>query len=307
MVRFVAVALGVAIESDRGRCQPVCKATRRRALRFSNLWEEGGIPSLSKAEIEVSGEWGGARIQDVHAVVSSARDAITEGVKISAAGPTCIRVRGVPKRKCPIVLAHDAPDGSATMLLTVEGLRWDQIAYQFGHEFGHILANSWTSTALPRPPSHWLEEAIVEALTLYGLFQLTSRWLRRPPYPNWTRYAINLKRYAENRLTTLRAHENFQAFSDSSPTWFAAGRPSLEAAVALDEEIWPIIPWLTGQLRSNKALIADINALNRWPERGTIPIERYLDEWAIACRGIGAPNGLPKAVRERLKGTGRHR
>src|SRR5262245_29647307 len=36
------------------------------------------------------------------------------------------------------------------------------LAYQFGHELGHVTANSWQPHAKPQPPSRWLEEALVE-------------------------------------------------------------------------------------------------------------------------------------------------
>ena len=46
---------------------------------------------------------------------------------------------------------------------------WSKLAYQFGHELGHVTANSWQGNAKPARPRQWLEEAMVEALSLHGL------------------------------------------------------------------------------------------------------------------------------------------
>src|ERR1700720_4434692 len=42
---------------------------------------------------------------------------------------------------------------------------WSKLAYQFGHELGHVMANSWQPHAKPKVPCQWLEEALVEALS----------------------------------------------------------------------------------------------------------------------------------------------
>ena len=48
--------------------------------------------------------------------------------------------------------------------------------YQFGHELGHVLANSWQPHAQPTNPCQWLEEAMVEAFSLRGLGQMRGEW-----------------------------------------------------------------------------------------------------------------------------------
>src|SRR5439155_21981130 len=60
------------------------------------------------------------------------------------------------------------PDGStmAWIIVDIGERAWAQLAYQFGHELGHVTANSWQPHAKPAAPCQWLEEAMVEAFTL---------------------------------------------------------------------------------------------------------------------------------------------
>jgi hypothetical protein len=255
---------------------------------------------LSKIEIAVSGEWGDVRSEDVRAVILSTREAIIEGLALPEDGPSCIRVVGDPTAPSPMVFAFDAPDGAATIRLTVQGKKWNQIAYQAGHELGHVLANNWGAKAVPQPPSHWLEEGLVEAISLFGLTRMSRQWFRSPPHQNWRTYAGLLKSYAENRLRNLREHEFYVQFEHDPAAWFANGKEHLCSVVRLDDEIWPVIPWLTTEFVRDPGLVADICALNRWPERAALPIEQYLDAWVEACESLNSIGRLPRAIRAKL-------
>jgi hypothetical protein len=63
----------------------------------------------------------------------------------------------------PAIWLH--PDGSRVAWVIVDaGERdWSKLAYQFGHELGHVLDDSWSLQARPAPPCQWLEEVLVEA------------------------------------------------------------------------------------------------------------------------------------------------
>jgi hypothetical protein len=39
-------------------------------------------------------------------------------------------------------------------------------------------------------------------------------------------------------------------------------------------------------------------AVNRWPERSTVPLKDYLRLWRSSCREIGAPGRLPTRLQE---------
>jgi hypothetical protein len=250
----------------------------------------------------VSGSWGETRDIDVLAVVDSARESLLDGVSLKDGGPSCIRIIGVPHASNPIVIKHDDPGGSAIIWLTVIDRRWNQLAYQFGHEFGHVLANTWGVNSVPTPPSHWLEEAIVEAFSLSGLFRMRDRWSVKPPYEGWLGYSELLKDYAEKRLVKLQGHSLYKNYLENPDKWFAERRVYLEPLVGLGEETWPIIPWLAEEFCSDSRLAVDINGLNRWPERGGMPIEKYLAVWEDGCNAAGSTGRLPRLIKGKLLG-----
>ena len=89
------------------------------------------------------------------------------------------------------------------MILCVNGSYWSQLAYQFGHELGHVVANNWGASGCTLPPSHWLEEALVQAFGLSGMLKLARRWSGDPPLAGRAGYAASLEHYAR---TSIQEH-----------------------------------------------------------------------------------------------------
>ena len=122
-------------------------------------------PTLLTAPIELAGDWGHMLPYSADQVVERMRHACLDGIRlVSDRQPTRLRVdehtSGYPQ-----VWLH--PDGSTMAWIIVDiGQRdWSKLAYQFGHELGHVMANSWQPHAKPKPPCQWLEEALVEAFS----------------------------------------------------------------------------------------------------------------------------------------------
>jgi hypothetical protein len=116
-----------------------------------------------------------------------------------------------PKRSLePILIMHveDVPmvhyERSARkeilMDLATKGQLWSQLAYQFAHEFCHILAN-FTQTGRQ---NLWFEETLCEAASLFSLRHMADAWKHDPPYVNWRNYAASLADYA-NTVIESRA------------------------------------------------------------------------------------------------------
>jgi hypothetical protein len=57
-------------------------------------------------------------------------------------------------------LANDRPD-TAWVIVDIGECDWSRLAYQFGHELGHVLCISWGSDAKSHPPGQWLAEMFV--------------------------------------------------------------------------------------------------------------------------------------------------
>jgi hypothetical protein len=139
-------------------------------------------PTLLSAPIELAGDWGHMVPRSADQVVERMRHACLDGIRLlSDRQPTRLRVDEHTSGS-PAVWLH--PDGSSMAWIMVDvGERdWSKLAYQFGHELGHVLANSWQPHAKPKPPCQWLEEAMVEAFSIRGLGHLAESWKQNPPF-----------------------------------------------------------------------------------------------------------------------------
>ena len=100
-------------------------------------------PTLLTAPIELAGDWGHMLPRSADQVVEHMRHACLDGVRlVSDRQPTRLRVDEHTSGP-PAVWLH--PDGSsmAWIIVDIGEQDWSKLAYQFGHELGHVMANSW--------------------------------------------------------------------------------------------------------------------------------------------------------------------
>src|SRR5207249_537135 len=124
----------------------------------------------------------------------------------------------------PAIWLHTNPADAAWIILDVAPAAWSQLAYQFGHELGHVLCNSWEPSAKPEAPSsQWLEEAMVEAFSIRGLALLAASWEKNPPFGGDARYAASIRQY---RANLIEQYWTFQAQASALDIaqWFHAHR-----------------------------------------------------------------------------------
>ena len=164
--------------------------------------------SLSDAHLTVKTRYGEASEQDMLSVVSSMRFVSLKGLKLrSDRQPRGMLVENIAPglgQWAPMVVATDRADKAAWIRVTIDGTHWARLAYQFGHELGHVLCNSWGFGAAPRVPCQWVEEVCVEAFSIRGLLEMSQRWTTKAPHPHWKSFSTSLEGYAENTLTKYR-------------------------------------------------------------------------------------------------------
>ncbi|MCX5661591.1 MAG: hypothetical protein NTW19_18085 [Planctomycetota bacterium] len=75
------------------------------------------------------------------------------------------------------------------------GRRYFQLAYQLGHELGHVMMDpSRTNGAI---------ETLATALSLQVLLNMRERWIATPPHPHWRENASSFKDYYEETDKTM--------------------------------------------------------------------------------------------------------
>jgi hypothetical protein len=257
-------------------------------------------PTLLSAPIEITGAWNGSLTTDVAAVAARVRAACLQGLRlISDRQPARLRLEGRSSGP-PAIWLHPDPSDTAWVLLDVGPNDWSKLAYQLGHELGHVLCNSWQVDAKPRPPCQWLEEAMVEAFSLRGLGRLALGWQLDPPFRNDEGFAVPLLQYRANLIAHYR--DGGRPGGRELAAWFHERRATLETS-GTRQEAGPALLAILAEIERDQAAVEDLGGLNRWPDRTALPLAEYLAHWRDSCAELGASGRLPAFVLELLKPT----
>jgi len=149
--------------------------------------EGGARPLVIRAN--PNDPWGG-RIEDVEKVLHSAAETLWKYFPDRELPPILVAPKGVP-----ITLYERRPTGEIQVRLNTGNRLWAQQAFQFAHEFGHILCNYEPG----ENRNKWFEESLCELASLFALRRMSETWQTNPPYPNWKDYAPALAKYADER------------------------------------------------------------------------------------------------------------
>ena len=257
-------------------------------------------PTLLSAPIELAGDWGHMLPRSADQVVERMRHSCLNGVRLlSDRQPTRLRVDEHTSGS-PAVWLH--PDGSSMAWIIVDiGERaWSQLAYQFGHELGHVMANSWQPHAKPGPPCQWIEEALVEAFSLRGLGRLALSWKQDPPFAGDNAFGDAIADYRENIIQQYAKLAEEQGINNDSGAWFADHRSEIELA-ALNPFAQAASLTILAEYERAPDCVEALGALNRWPDRSGVPIEDYLRQWEASCAELQASPLLPARLRKMLR------
>ena len=281
---------------------------RRRVLRLAFLglssWPLSRLAArqstLATAPLEVSGNWPGSLPGDVRAVIERTRSACLADLPLlSDRQPTILRIENRPAGH-PAIWLHSDGAALAWIVVNVGSRDWCKLAYQCGHELGHVLANSWQPDAKPAAPSQWLEECVAEAFSLRGLRLLAEGWARTPPFPNDHAFARAILDYRADLLARYGETATVQGIRRGSRGWFAARRNELEQIGRATSAPGALVPMLLATLEADNDCAADIGGLNRWPGRTALALPAYLDAWSSSCRALGSRGRLPEKLRRAL-------
>lgn len=183
------------------------------------------VPDSTSLEILVDDRgWGKASPAEVRAVAFSAASELWQNCPGQRIKPIRIYHRtDFPQTD----FSHDWR-GRIRVGLNCEDARWAQMAFQFGHEFCHSLAQHSTVAVRGWHPARhanlWFEESLCEASSLFVLRRLAVTWQQNAPYEAWRSYAPAMGKYAADRL----ARPEHQLPADTTfAAWFRANESSM--------------------------------------------------------------------------------
>jgi hypothetical protein len=275
-----------------------CNLPRRAAAAAPH--EAKDVVTLLSAPMELQGEWRGSPPEAAARVLRRMQFVCLSGVALlSDRQPERIRVDSHTSGS-PAVWLHSDGARTAWIIVDVGARDWCKLAYQFGHELGHVLCNSWEADAKPSLPCQWLEEVLVEAFSLRGLALLAESWAHEPPFAGDAAFTDAILGYRADLLRRYGAYAAAQRAIPDMKGWFRTHRDSLEQSGGLSEVTEAAVPALLTELARDAGCVADLGALNRWPGRGGVKLEDYLRRWEASCGEIGTEGRLPGRVRGML-------
>jgi hypothetical protein len=269
--------------------------------RFTSMGQATDIAppvTLLTAPIELGGEWGGSPPSAAALVLARTREVALSGVRLlSDRQPDRLRVDDHASGP-PYVWLHSDPPREAWIVVDIGACDWSQLAYQFGHELGHVLCNSWQRNAKPHMPCQWLEESMVEAFSIRGLGLLAESWEKDPPFAGTNDFGQAIRQYRAKVIEGYRQPEGPAPAADIAP-WLAEMRDTLAKQMGVNPMEGPAILAIVEMLDRDKGCVEDMGAVNRWPEPA-LPLEAYLAAWTASCAEVGSPGLLPAQMRSRL-------
>jgi hypothetical protein len=229
-------------------------------------------------------------------VLLRAREVCLSGLKLrSDHQPAKLRVDN-HRDGLPAIWLHENPPDTAWIIVDIGPLDWCKLAYQFGHELGHVLCNSWERFAKPQPPTQWLEEAAVEAFSIRGLGLLAASWGTNPPFAGDSGFARFIWQYRAD-LIEQYGNESGDAAADVA-AWFRAQRSALESVGRMKG---PVVLAILALLEKDRRCVEGLAAANRWAARTAVSIEEYLERWQNSCREINTSGRLPARLKKLFK------
>jgi hypothetical protein len=255
--------------------------------------------TLLSAPLELGGDWGRSPPDDVRVVISRMREVCLSGVRLlSDRQPAKLRVENYSSGP-PHIWLHEEQSDTAWIVVDIGALDWCKLAYQLGHELGHVLCNSWQWQAISKLPSRWLEEALVEAFSIRGLGLLAESWERGPPFPHDAAFADAIRKYRQDLIEKYRKPAG-EPPALNMCAWFRENRNTLEHTGGVGTVEGPEILQIVAEMQRDTAAVEDLGALNRWSARTEVPVEDYLRLWQASCAEINAPGLLPAKLARSL-------
>ena len=232
--------------------------------------------------IAVSGEWGVARAADIEKLLSDVASHINGLLRTPWAGEVHVR-SAPPWDPTPRTPLRSSKTDPIVIQLACKDRRWAQYAYQFAHEFCHVLSGY---EVLEGNPNNWFHETICELASVFTLRRMASQWPTDPPYPDWADYSKHLLEYATERQ---KREEVQLPIGTTLPDWLSSHESGLRKdryqRDKNDLAAYALLPIF-------EELPAGWNAIRKFPSSSG-ELKHYLSDWASAA----APDDVPFVVR----------
>jgi hypothetical protein len=213
----------------------------------------------------VPDNWGGSSLADMHKVCVSAAGTIWAQLPDDGFAPIQVQ----RSNSSPITLFKRGEGSEYIVKLNTASRAWAQCAYQFSHEFCHIVCNYRNV----KNNQMWFEETLCECASLFALRRMGVEWQTNPPYSNWKDYSKSLTSYAADRLEKLKGEQSIEEFYKENQKGFEKTATNREINGYIAAKLLPLF-------EANPAGWQSLRYLNLGPaEKDNASLRSYLTGW----------------------------
>ena len=222
-------------------------------------------------EIEIlECDWGVARRDDIQILLEDVASQVLRELRDPF--DETVRVMNLPGQP-PKTFFRRPGDTAYEMNLTAKNRKWSQFAYQFGHEFCHVLTGH---ERLRCNANNWFHESICELSSFFVLRRMAERWPTDPPYSNWADYSPSLADYAQSEAAKYRNVAAMGSFG----AWLNANESDMRQAPYLRDRNGVVALRLLPVFEQTPR---GWNAVRRLPVSAG-PISEYIEAWKAEVR-----------------------
>ena len=174
--------------------------TKKRSKRKRTKGNRTGSKQKLKIQLQVSQtDWGNIQPNEIAVLLQDTAFHINRLLRV----PFHEKIQVDPSQvDHPKVLYRSSTRKPYIIWLSVRDDLWCKFAYQFAHEFCHVLSGYEN---LKENPNNWFHEAICELASAFTIQRMAQRWLTHPAFPKCTDYAASLREYRQNLLNNQEA------------------------------------------------------------------------------------------------------
>ena len=141
-------------------------------------------------------DWGEVQTSNIEELLKNVASHLNRLLRTPFEGR--IIVTPTPLGGPPCTLYRESLTDPIVIHLSARDRYWCQYAYQFSHEFCHVLSGY---ERLRDNPNNWFHEAICELASVFTLRRMAESWITDPPYSNWASYVQALNDYVQELLS----------------------------------------------------------------------------------------------------------
>ncbi|MFP6854498.1 MAG: hypothetical protein VB980_01840 [Opitutales bacterium] len=238
----------------------------------SSVTKKGPLPTIRVAE----SDWGGASLRDIGKILNSSAEQLWPHASQDRLD-TIIVDRSTSG---PIVLFRRGNEKQYLVRLNTHKTFWSQYAFQFAHEFGHIMFGYKAGDQT----NQWFEESLCEAASLFALRRMSDAWKTAPPYPNWKSYGPSFRKYAQDRID-----EHPWPKPKSIAAWYRENAKALAENATDRKKNTTVATQLLPLFEKNPKRWAATAYLNIRKTNKTRDFTTYLTDWRNACPAKDKP------------------